>query len=191
MQKLLTKIIKEHKAVLFDGDNYTEEWKAEAAKRGLPNLVKTPEALATLEDKKTVALFEKYGVFSARETQSRYEVYMHTYHQTVALEGFCGLRMARTLVVPAAIRYLAQIGKAQAALPKGAGASLAQTAKQVAVLVDAVNASAGKLDAAVHAHKSGDTLDALAELRKSVDGLEGLVPAEVWPLPTYSEMLFL
>jgi len=191
LQKVLQGIIRKHKRILFDGDNYTDEWKAEAAKRGLPNLTKTPEALQTLLDKKTVALFEKYNVFSARETKSRYDVYMHTYDQTVALEGGCGLRIARTQVIPAAVRYLGQLAQAQVALPKNAGASLAQTAQKVATLVDSASAISEKLDEAVHKHDSAATLDALVELRKAVDGLEALIPADIWPMPTYAEMLFL
>ena len=191
LQGVLQGIIRKHKRILFDGDNYTAEWKAEAARRGLPNLIKTPEALATLEDKKTVSLLEKYGVFSARETKSRYEVYMHAYHQTVTLEGYCALRIARTMILPAAYRYLAELGSTLAALPKGASAGIPATAKEIASLAEAVNTEAGKLETAVHAHDSNATLDAMSAMRTSVDALENLVPANLWPLPSYAEMLFL
>ena len=191
LQGVLQGVIRKHKRILFDGDNYTDEWKAEAAKRGLPNLVKTPEALATLEDKKTIALFEKYGVFSPRETKSRYEVYMHTYHQVVSLEGLCALRMVRTMILPAAYRYLTELGSAQAALPKGVTAGIAGAVKEVATLAEDVDKVATKLEKAVHAHEADDTLEAMVNLRKSVDALENLVPANIWPLPSYAEMLFL
>jgi len=191
LQGVLQGIIRKHKRILFDGDNYTDEWKAEAAKRGLPNLTKTPEALATLEDKKTIALFEKYGVFSARETKSRYEVYLHAYHQTVTLEGFCALRMARTMVLPAAYRYLAELGTAQAALPKGATAGIPAAVKEAASLAEAASDAAATLEKALHAHDSDATLAAMLALRTAADGLENMVPANLWPLPSYAEMLFL
>ena len=190
LQGVLQGIIRKHKRILFDGDNYTDEWKKEAAKRGLPNLIKTPEALATLEDKKTIALFEKYGVFSPREIKSRFEVYMHTYHQVVSLEGQCALRMARTLILPAAYNYLADLGSTQAILPKGVTAGIAGTLKQVAALAEDLDKVANKLDKAVHAHDDAGTLAAMSAMRLSADALENLVPADLWPLPTYAEMLF-
>jgi glutamine synthetase len=190
LQGVLQGIIRKHKRILFDGDNYTDEWKAEAAKRGLPNLVKTPEALATLEDKKTISLLEKYGVFSARETKSRYEVYMHTYHQVVSLEGLCALRMARTMVLPAVYRYLAELGATQAVLPKGFSAGIPETIKQVASLAGELNGDCTKLEQTVHAHDADATLEAMAAMRKIVDALENLSPANLWPLPSYAEMLF-
>ena len=191
LQGVLQGVIKKHKRILFDGDNYTDEWKAEAAKRGLPNLTKTPEALATLEDKKTIALFEKYGVFSPRETKSRYEVYMHTYHQVVSLEGLCALRMSRTMVLPAAYNYLADLGAAQAALPKGVTGGIPGTIKEVATLAEDLSKVSAKLEKAVQGHDDAGTLDAMVAMRKSVDALENLVPADQWPLPSYAEMLFL
>lgn len=191
LQSVLQGVIRKHKRILFDGDNYTDEWKAEAARRGLPNLIQTPAALAALQEPKTVALFEKYNVFSARETHSRYEVYMHTYHQTVALEAGCALRIARTQVAPAAYAFLKQLGAAQSGLPKGAGSSLAKTAKEVATLADDLYAASAELDQAYHAHDSAASLDAMLRLRKAVDALENLVPAALWPMPTYSDLLFL
>ncbi len=191
LQEVLQGIIRKHKRILFDGDNYTAEWRAEAAKRGLPNLIKTPEALAALEDKKSIALFEKYGVFSPRELKSRYEVYMHAYEQTVTLEGSCALRIARTMVLPAAYNYLADLGATQEVLPKGVGAGIAATIKEVAALTDKVNAEAAKLDKGVKAHDADAMLAAMSAMRVSVDALENLVPANLWPLPSYAEMLFL
>ncbi len=191
LQGVLQGMIRKHKRILFDGDNYTDEWKAEAAKRGLPNLTTTPEALAVLEDRKTIALFEKYGVFSPRETKSRYEVYLHTYHQVVDLESGVALRIARTQVLPAAYAYLAKLGKTQEALPKGAGASVAKLVKDVATLADSAADICVKLEKAAKAHSANDTLAAMSALRVAVDQLENLVPADLWPLPTYAEMLFL
>jgi len=184
LQGVLQGVIRKHKRILFDGDNYTDEWKAEAAKRGLPNLITTPEALAVLEDKKTIALFEKYGVLSARETKSRYEVYIHAYHQTVTLEGNCALRMARTMILPAAYRYLMDLASVKGA----AGAAV--TAKEVGKLADAVSAEVAKLGKALHAHDSAAALKSMSAMRTSVDALENVVPSDLWPLPTYADMLF-
>jgi glutamine synthetase len=189
LQTVLQGVIRKHKRILFDGDNYTAEWKAEAAKRGLPNLTKTPESLEAMIDKKTIALFEKYGVFNEREVRSRYEVYLHTYDQTVALEGGCALRMARTMVAPAAVRFLGDLSAAQTSAPKSS--SINKTIKEVAALSDDLYKVSEKLETAVKAHKSAATLAAMSEMRTTVDALENLIPSDLWPMPTYGEMLFL
>ena len=134
---------------------------------------------------KDVALFEKYGVFSARETKSRYEIYIHTYHQTVSYEGLCGLRIVRTQVLPATYRYLAELAAAKGAT------SAAAASKEVGKLADAIASEAANLDTGVTAHDSAATLKSLAALRVSIDALELLIPADLWPLPSYAEMRFL
>jgi glutamine synthetase len=130
-------------------------------------------------------------VFSPRETKSRYEVYLHTYHATVAIEGGCALRMARTMVAPAAVRCLAKLGQAAAALPKGAGGSVAAAIAQVSGLHDELTAAADALDKATQKHDSAATLAGMSRLRTVVDALEGVLPADLWPMPTYADMLFL
>ncbi|NQT14164.1 MAG: glutamine synthetase III, partial [Planctomycetes bacterium] len=98
LQGLLAGIVKEHKRILFDGDNYTEAWHKEAEVRGLPNLKNTPDALKAIVDDEAVAMFEKYGVLSRRELESRYHVFQHAYDGTIAIEGECAIQMARTMI---------------------------------------------------------------------------------------------
>jgi glutamine synthetase len=194
LQDVLHGIIKKHKRILFDGDNYSDDWKKEAARRGLPNLTNTPAALKALVDKSSIELFEKYGVLSEREVRSRYEVYVHTYDQTVALEAGCALTIARTMILPAAMAYQRDLaGTLAAAKASGAGAmpGLRKIAKQVGDMVGDLVAAAERTEKAAAAHDSLKTLDAMKEVRAAADGLEGLVPHDRWPLPTYGEMFFL
>jgi glutamine synthetase len=185
LQDVLKEIIRKHKRILFDGDNYSDDWKKEAARRGLPNFTNTPEALKVLIDKSSIALFEKYGVLSEREVRSRYEVYLHTYDQTVALEAGCALTIARTMVLPTALGYQRDIGATLAAA-KAAGAGVQPGLKKIG---KAVGALVEDLIAA--AEKSLKALDGMKDLRAAVDALEGLVPHDRWPLPSYGEMFFL
>ncbi len=191
LQSVLQATVRKHTRVLFDGDNYSAEWKKEAAKRGLPNLTKTPEALEVLAKPETAALFGKYGVFTERELHSRYEVYLEAYHKTVALESECLLRMARTMIAPAAFSYLSDLGGTLAGLPKGSATSVAKLAKRVAAAGEALLKASDKLEAAASGHQADDQLSAMLAVRAASDELEGLLPADAWPLPGYGEMFFL
>jgi glutamine synthetase len=189
LQTVLQGVVRQHKRILFDGDNYSAEWKKEAARRGLPNLMTTPEALKVLDETETVALFERYGVFTARELRSRYEVYLETYYKTVSLEAGCLLQIARTMVAPAGLRYLAEIGGAGSGTTKGAGT--AKLAKRVAGQTDALLKACETLESLAAGHQAERILAAMAAVRTASDELEGLVPADLWPLPGYGQMFFL
>jgi glutamine synthetase len=194
VQTILQAIVKKHKRILFDGDNYTAEWHKEAAKRGLPNIKTTPEALLIFKEKKIIELFEKYEVLSEKELLSRYEVYQHTYDQTVAIEGGCALTMAKTMILPAALAYQRELADTVAA-SKAAGAD-SKAAKEILAQVSALTGELVKsiknLEAAANKkHASADVLAAMIKMRETVDGLEGLVPDDLWPLPSYAEMMFM
>src|SRR3989338_882491 len=103
LQKVLQGIIKKHKRVLFNGDNYTPQWHAEAKKRGLPNMKTTPESLEVLKQEKNIRVFKKYVVLSPKEVDSRYEIYKHAYQTTLQIEGSCASTIARTQIAPAAV----------------------------------------------------------------------------------------
>lgn len=192
LQAVLQGIIKKHKRILFDGDNYTAEWHKEAKKRGLPNLKNTPESLKVLIEKDVLAMFVKYGVFTEKELRSRYEVYQHTYDQTVAIEAGVAVTMAKTQILPAALCYegmLADIVKSV----KAAGGKGAESKKLLAEVCgesEKLQKVVAKLEVALAKHDSAAELVAMLELRSAVDALEGLVPSDLWPLPTYAEMLF-
>ncbi len=185
LQKVLKAIVKKHKRVLFDGDGYSDAWKREAAKRGLPNLTYTPEALKELLKPNVVKLFETYKILSKRELHSRYEIYAETYAKTIAMEAGCALRMARTMIAPAAMEYASL-------LADGAkGPAVAKLSRRVQVETNALLAACDTLEAVVKGHDSGRQIAAMGAVRAAADELENLVPESLWPLPGYGEMFFL
>jgi len=192
LQKILQEIVKKHKRVLFNGDGYTKEWHAEAKKRGLPNLKNTPEALEAIKAKKNIAVLVKHGVLSEKEIISRYEINKHAYETVIALEGNCASTLARTQLIPAAIEYQGELAE----IIKAVGTSGKTTAqkkllKNVSGLVeDALNAS-DTLDAALAKHDAAKTSAAMLQLREAIDELEAFVPAALWPVPSYAEMLLM
>ena len=202
LQGLLKEIINEHGSVVFNGDNYTEEWHTEAARRGLLNLKTSVDALPVLDQPEVKALFEKYGVLSERELESRYETYLEQYCLTFNVEANLMKEMAKTMIFPAAIRYQGELASTCANL-KAIGTEFdTDTLDKVTALVKSLQDSIGGLEKAMvipdhggaldHAkHYLDDVLPAMAEVRKHADELEGIVADDLWPLPTYQEMLFI
>lgn len=195
LQKLLQEIIKKHKRVLYNGDNYTPEWHAEAKKRGLPNLKTTPEALEVMNQERTIKLFEKHGVLSKRELLSRYEVYKHTYKTVVQLEGNCALTIAKTLIVPAALNYqneLAETIQGVSSVGKGNKTAAARNLlKDLCAQTENALLACDQLESAVEKHDAQKTLAGMIKLREAVDGLEVIVSKDKWPLPSYAEMMLM
>ena len=194
VQKLLQGIIKKHKRVIFNGDNYTEAWVKEAKKRGLPNLKTTPEALEMLKKPEIVKVFEKHGVLTSKELKSRYDVYTEAFDTTIDYEAKLASDMAKTLILPAAINYqeeLADTIKTVESVNKAASTGTRKLLKRITEEVEDALSKADKLDAAIVKGAALKTKAAMAELRKPIDALEGLVPADKWPLPSYAEMLFM
>jgi glutamine synthetase len=202
VQTLLTEIITEHGAVVFNGDGYSENWHTEAAERGLPNLKTTLDAVPELIKPEAVAVFEKYGVFSERELHSRYEVRLEQYALTIGVEAKLSLEIASTVILPAAVRYQTELAQNVATL-KAAGvepslallesvsAPIADLTAAVASLKSALSEHAGDsaLDEAKHAQEA--LLPAMDAVRAAADTLEGVVADDLWPLPTYQEMLYI
>ncbi|CAA9432791.1 MAG: Glutamine synthetase type III, GlnN [uncultured Phycisphaerae bacterium] len=203
-QALLPGIIKESKKVIFNGNGYAEEWHAEAEKRGLPNLKNTVDALPVIVEPETTALFEKYKVYSAAELRSRYNILSEAYTKAVAIEGKTALLMARTMILPAALRYQKEVGESIAAA-KAAGAAQPAGMETFGTLVSAINdlqRGINGLEKAVNHGADGEPYDhakyardhvipALNTTREAADRLETLVADDLWPLPTYREMLFI
>ena len=205
IQKLLQAIIKECKPVLFNGDGYSEEWHKEAERRGLPNRRNTVDSIPDLIDKKSIELFTKYGVFTDRELHSRYEILLENYKKTINIEANLTLQIAQRQILPAALRYQAQVAQSIASV-KAAGI-LAPKAEEALLkdLSDSINALYGaceKLghvidhaadgDALAHAKYSRNTIiPAMNAVREPADKLETIVADDLWPLPTYQELLFI
>ena len=194
VRKLLKEIISKHKRVIFNGDNYTGDWLKEAKKRGLPNLVSTPEALEVLKKPGIVNVFEKHGVLSARELKSRYDVYKETYESIIAYEGKLSADMARTLILPAAVSYqeeLAETIKSVEGINKTKLTASRKLLKEISRLIEGALKKTEVLEAALSKKDALKTKNGMADLRVTIDALEGLVPAKRWPLPSYAEMLFM
>ncbi len=193
LQALLQAVIKKHKRVIFNGDNYTEEWHKEAERRGLPNKKTTPEALKAYETEKAIKLFEKYAVLTKKELLSRYEIYIHNYKSVLSYEGECARTIAATQILPVAFQYQANLAATVKAVDEaGAKSGVAkEVLVEVSGLIGKLDTGIKALEAAVEAHDTDSIKSALVETRVAVDALEALVPADAWPLPTYAEMLFL
>jgi glutamine synthetase len=194
VQALLQKIIKKHKRVIFNGDNYTEAWVKEAEKRGLPNLKTTPEALDVVTKPKIKKLFAKHGVLTEKELNSRCEVYREAYDTIIDYEARLSVDMAKTLIVPAALAYqeeLADTVQSVASVTKLKNPSTLKLLDGMVTTTESVMTKISKLEAAIKRGESLKTKAAMDALRKDVDVLEGVVPTHMWPLPSYAEMLFL
>ena len=198
LEKAVTSVVKEawaaNKQIVFDGDNYAPEWHAEAEKRGLANLRTTPEALPYLLDKQTLAMFKKYKVLSKRELESRYEVFTEQYATTVNIESETASAIARTMLLPAAVRHNNEL------LASG----MEELVGEITPLIKELHFAIRSLEDANlednHPHGSAQkeavymrdrVLTAMDDVREVADRLEKLVADDLWPLPKYSEMLFI
>jgi glutamine synthetase len=194
---ILSGIVRKNKQVLFEGNNYADEWHAEAAKRGLPNNKSTVDALPALTTPKAKALFSKFGVLSERELAARVEINWERYVKVQNIEANCTLDMATTMILPAAARYLGEL-----AGPSARSKGVAAVADRVAALADRLVDAIHALEAAQHAaHGTGSVqaeakafcvkvIPAQNDVRAVADELETLVSDDLWPLPKYRELLF-
>jgi len=202
VQNLLTEIITDHGAVVFNGDGYSDNWQVEAAARGLPNLRTTLDALPELITDAAMELFGKYKVFNEREMHSRYEVGLEQYALTIGVEARLTLEIGSTQVLPAAVRYQTELATNVGALKavgveadmaplQAVSASVTDLRGALETLSAALTADGGHsaYDEAAHARDS--LLPAMAAVRSTADLLEGIVADDLWPLPTYQEMLFI
>ncbi len=203
LRALLAEEIHEFKHVIFNGDNYAPEWVQEAERRGLLNRRSTLDALPALVEAKNAKLFEKYGVLSKRELESRFEIYLEQYFKTINIEGETAAYMASTMILPAATRYLNElVTTAQRADSVGIKVEgIVGTARKLTELIDELSEKLDVLIAqnaelggdAVHSkaeHMRKNIIPAMADVRSVVDRLEGVVPDDIWPVPTYRDMLF-
>lgn len=190
VQSVLQKEIKEHKRVLFDGNGYSDDWKAEAERRGLPNLKTTEEAIEAYRDPKVVKLYKDYGVLSEVELESRYVVEKEKYETIIALEANCALTMAKTMYLPEGISYAAELADSCASLTDYAHSGISSLAKSAAENVESLIQEIAKLEKAVEKGCPKAELEAMSGVRKYVDALEQIVPDSEWPVPGYGEMFF-
>jgi glutamine synthetase len=202
VQTVLEKIINDHGAVVFNDDGYADEWQTEAAERGLPNLKTTLDALPELITEDSMELFSRYGVFNHREMHSRYEIALEQYILSIHVEAALALEMATTIIQPAALRYQTELALNVSSLTAIGQEADTATLDEVSSSLKALRAGIATLRSelaqeeadteekrAEHAQKS--LLPAMVALRSAADALESLVADDLWPLPTYQEMLFI
>jgi glutamine synthetase len=193
LRPILQRTYADNKRIIFGGDNYDEEWHAEAERRGLLNLKATPDALPYLVSDETVEVFEKHNVLSRRELESRHEVFLEQYVTKLNIEAETQASIARTMLLPAAARHLALLLQAQL------GELAGETSDLIAEFTEAIK----RLEAANLADNQPEELErhaefmrdsvvpAMDEVRGAADRLEKVVADDLWPLPKYSEILFI
>ena len=204
LSDIIKRTIKEHKRVIFNGNGYDKAWVDEAEKRGLLNLRSTPDALKYMLEKKNVALFEKYNVFTANEIKSRYEIHIENYCKILGIEAKTMLDMAKTQILPAVSEYTkrlletAQLKK-QAGLPPEPESELAAElsdksraifggVKSLSVLAEKARNISDEQARAEYYHNS--VIPAMESLRHAADSAERLTDSALWPMPGYTELLF-
>ncbi|MGE5609283.1 MAG: glutamine synthetase III [Bacillota bacterium] len=204
IQELLPKIIKENKRIVFNGDNYTEEWHKEAERRGLPNLRNTVETLPVITRKDTIDLCTKYKVYTERELHSRFHILSEAYVKAVNIEGQLMSQMGHRQILPACLNFQKEVADAVNAT-KAAGVENAAQMELLKTLTSNISdfqKTLASLDKVLAHHPDGDAyehakymrdkvLTVMTDLRKIGDKLETMVGDEYWPLPTYREMLFI
>ncbi|MCU0857285.1 MAG: glutamine synthetase III [Pontiellaceae bacterium] len=190
LQKLLAGLIKKHKRILFNGDNYTDAWAKEAEKRGLPNIKKTPESLKAFNTEKAKKLFAKYGVLSEKELHSRFEIYNETYEKIIGIEAGVTLTMAKTMIIPAVVTAQKELADAIKSISAAGGtvAGAKASLKTICAETEKMYKAVALLEKAQGSEK---LIAAMVKVRASADLLETMVPNDIWPMPTYAEMLFM
>ncbi|HPQ44067.1 MAG TPA: glutamine synthetase III [Syntrophales bacterium] len=201
---IIQEILKKHSRILFNGDNYTDTWLKEAEKRGLPNARNAVDALKAFVTPKALKLFEKYEVLSNKELHSRFEIYIETYSKQINIEAMTAIDMAKRQILPAGIDYMTSLAESSITC-KGAGVTAPvqeDLMKKVSALLASIYKSLTKLEgAAAKAKKISSSVKqaeayrdsivpVMQALRADVDALELLVPADMWPIPTYADLLF-
>jgi glutamine synthetase len=203
VRQVLKQIIKKHRRICFDGDNYSKDWEKEAEKRGLPNLRSGAEALTSFKSKTAPSLFRKAGVLSARELKARIEVLQEIYTTCLEIEARTLITMIRTQVLPATLRYQAELADVVTST-QAAGVDCMDTEESLQLIVNLgsdMQAGLNTLNSALSSAPSDTTkhsqhahdklLPAMEAIRQASDAVESMLPAELWPLPTYAQMLLL
>jgi glutamine synthetase len=204
VSKRLTRLIKEHKRIIFNGNGYAQEWQDEAAKRGLLNHRNTVDALPELIKPEVITAFDKYKVLNEREVRARYEIAVEQYNKVVNIEGLSMIHIANRYILPAALEYQKRVADTVSAT-KAAGVDCVEGKKlldemcaltcdfrkRTAALQHVLDHQGSESPDAHAKHYRDKVVPAMGALRETGDKLETLIPHDVWPLPTYREMLFL
>lgn len=206
MQAVLADLIKKHKRVVFNGNNYSKEWEKEAEKRGLPNIKSTVEALTQMLSDKNVNTFEKYNVLSKVEMESRFEIYVERYIKDINIESLTMVQMTKRQIIPAVIKFTKKLAdtinsctacgadcSVQKDLLTKVSAKLVSLQKNLTKLENETDKAAdieGDILKKAEAYRD-KVFVTMKELRADADALETMLPKDLWPMPTYAEILFL
>ncbi len=201
---IIKEAYKKHGRVIFNGNNYSDEWVKEAKKRGLANIKNTPLALPYMNTPEAIKLFGKYKVLSREELGSRYEIYLEHYCKTINIEAQAAITMVKRQYIPAAIRITSELADTIAKLKAASGKASVQKdlLKRVSDLLESATVKLAELESATKKAQKATDLESQAKiyrdkvkttaesLRADIDAIEDIAPARLWPVPTYSQMLF-
>ena len=201
---IVQETMKKHGRIIFNGNNYSDEWVAEAKNRGLPNIKSTVEALETFLTDKSINLFEKYNVLSKEEGHSRFEIYIEQYYKQINIEANTAIDMVKTLYLPAVMRWAADLADSIITIKDAGGPVSIQekNLRKVSARLESADSKLEKLEKELNAAKKiedgvkqaeayrDNVFVAMNELRQDIDTLETLVPRDLWPVPTYADLLF-
>ncbi|MBP3700857.1 MAG: glutamine synthetase type III, partial [Lachnospiraceae bacterium] len=206
VHKLIKQYMIEHQRILFNGNGYSQAWVEEAERRGLPNLPSMVEATGTLTTDKAVALFEKFGIFTRAELESREEILYETYSKAINIEARTMIDMATKQIIPAVISYTADLAQALNAVRQACPEADVSVQKEILVEVSALLARAKVALTALKVTQAQGTVmedgkekafyyrrtivPAMEHLRTPVDELEMLVDKKFWPMPSYGDLIF-
>lgn len=201
---IIKEAYKKHSRVIFNGNNYAEDWVKEAEKRGLPNVRNSVDALKAYTTEKAFKLFEKYEVLSRKELHSRYDIYVETYSKQINIEALAAIDMAKKQIIPAVIEYATFLADSIGSFQSVSVSPSVQEdlLKKLSATLSSAYKNLGKLEAAVAKAQDASQTVKCAEcyrdkvvpsvqaLRTDVDALETMVPKDLWPLPSYTDLLF-
>ncbi|WP_302626766.1 glutamine synthetase III [uncultured Eubacterium sp.] len=204
VEEYTAKLMREHARIVFNGNGYSEEWPIEAEKRGLPNCKSIVDAIPALVDESTIKMYEKFNILSKAELEARKEILFEQYAGVRNIEALTMIDMANKMIIPAAVQYTKKLADTVIAVKEaGADASvqaemLSEVTSKLAEMKEAVKALAEVTAKAADAECTqcmaqaykDDVMAAMAALRKPADELEVIMPKEVWPMPTYGDLVF-
>ena len=204
VQTIVTEIVKKHKRIIFNGNNYTDEWVKDAKKRGLPNITSTVAAIQTLISEKAVKVYDKHSVLSKEELHSRFEIYLENYTKTINIEALTMLEIARRQILPASVKFAGEVASTIASLKSVSAKSKSaeKLLSQLTTTIDSFDKNIDALESSLDNVKRGDNalkhaqyyrdvvFVAMGKLRTDGDKLETLIDADIWQMPTYSDLLF-
>ncbi|RPI05771.1 MAG: glutamine synthetase type III [Ignavibacteriae bacterium] len=204
IEKIVTEIVKKHKRIIFNGNNYTDDWVKEAAKRGLPNITSTVAAIPALISDASVKLYEKHSVLTKEELHSRYEIYLENYSKIVNIEALTMVEIAKRQILPASLKFAGKVASTVASLKSASAKSKAaeKLLSELTVTIDSFGKNIDALELALNKLKHHDSalkqaqyyrdvvFVTMGKLRADGDLLETLVDSDIWGIPTYAELLF-